>query len=74
MARITPPVSLGHLPSCAPSQTLVHPKTIHRKPSEEQRRPQHCANSAQQQLKHYCAISIVLLTNLKHHTSYYEEN
>jgi len=35
---------------------------------EKQRWPSCCTNTLQQQLKHWCVIGIVLVTNLKHST------
>lgn len=36
--------------------------------SEKQRRPSRCASAVQPQLKHWCVISIVLVTDLKYST------
>lgn len=48
-------------PAVLPPNLLCTPNLFTGRLSEEQRRRKHSANSAQQQLKHYCAISIVLL-------------
>lgn len=57
-------VSSGHLSGCASYTASVYST---REQSKKQR-PWYCASTGQEQLKHWCVMSIVFVTNLKRST------
>lgn len=65
MAWHTSLVSWVHLSGYIPSQPLAHPQCIHCRGTEEHWRPWYYAHTVQQQLKHWCITSIILVATLK---------
>jgi len=57
--------------SCVPSRTLAHPSLLAEGgQNEKKKKPGHCLSTAQQQSQLHCIINIILITNLKHRTTW----